>query len=227
MSQEIPPDYADYEVLLQLARNAGEMLAKTWIPRLCDQLRKENPEMPNEDIKETVTKDCKDIWSKATIRDNIPDEYKDPKKQEAGRKGREKQLEAPIPAGSARTVRAENSSVSQTEQESESFENADTEFVQAPENLEKVPEIVDDKIGPIKMQNLSRVSDFDRRGYQILAGRYTEIIKKKLENDGNARINFYVVARDRTTGIESLVPIKFVIDLDSRKAEVILNEDML
>lgn len=47
---------------------------------------------------------------------------------------------------------------------------------------------------------MSRVSDFDRRGIHILAGRYTEIIKKKLDADGNARVSFYVVARDRTTG---------------------------
>lgn len=52
----------------------------------------------------------------------MPDEYKDPKKQEYGKKGREKQLEEPIPAG---TVPAENSSNSKTEQESESFEDAD------------------------------------------------------------------------------------------------------
>jgi hypothetical protein len=77
------------------------------------------------------------------------------------------------------------------------------------------------------MQNLSRISDFDRRGFQILAGRYTEIIKRKLENDGNARISFCVVAKDRTTGVQSLVPIKFIIDLDARKAEVILDESKL
>ena len=52
----------------------------------------------------------------------MPDEYKDPQKREAGKKGRESQrLEEPIPAG---MNPAESSSVSQTEQDSESFENA-------------------------------------------------------------------------------------------------------
>ena len=83
-------DYADYNGLLQLARNAGEMLAKTWIPRLCDQLKKENPEMSNDDVKDIVTRDCSDIWSKATIRKFMPEEYKNPERVETGREGREK-----------------------------------------------------------------------------------------------------------------------------------------
>jgi hypothetical protein len=253
-------DYADYEGLLQLARNAGEMLAKTWIPRLCEQLKKENPEMPNEDVKDIVTRDCSDIWSKATIRKFIPEEYKDPQKQAAIKKRYEKQLEEPIPVGINPT---ENSSVSQTEQESESFENVDRgpnvkkesqtvhqlqnelknvreslearleeereklKFAQDPDNLQKVPDIVDDKIGPVKVQNLARVSEFEKRGFQILAGRYTEIIRRKFAVDSNARISFCVIAKDKTTGIESLVPVKFIIDMDKRTAEVILDEGRL
>jgi hypothetical protein len=43
----------------------------------------------------------------------MPDEYKGPEKQEAGRKGREKQLEEPIRAGTgAHNVWAKNSSFS-------------------------------------------------------------------------------------------------------------------
>jgi hypothetical protein len=63
--------------------------------------------------------------------------------------------------------------------------------------------------------------------FHILAGRYTEIIKKKLDADGNARVSFYVVARDRTTGVESLAPVKIVIDMDKRTAEVIVDESKL
>ena len=38
-------------------------------------------------------KDCIEIWQKATIRDALPEEYKEKTKQEQGTKGREAQLE--------------------------------------------------------------------------------------------------------------------------------------
>ena len=49
--------------------------------------KRENPNYTNYDIREIVEKDCLPIWKKATIRDALPDEYKDPVKQEAGRIG--------------------------------------------------------------------------------------------------------------------------------------------
>ena len=76
--------------------------------------------MSNEDVRDTVTNYCANIWSKATIRKFMPDEYKDPLQQARIKKRYEKQLEEPIPVG---TVPTENGSVSQTEQESTSFEN--------------------------------------------------------------------------------------------------------
>src|ERR687898_882622 len=115
--------HSNYNKLLEQAREAGTILARTWIPRLCQALKRENPEMPSEDVKETVTKDCADIWSRATIRNNMPGEFKDPQKQEAGKKGREKQLEQLIPAGGAHTTGAEDSSVSETEQGSVDFDS--------------------------------------------------------------------------------------------------------
>jgi|SRR5215216_110393 len=139
-------EYVDYDGLVELARQTAIEHAKEWIPKLCEALKRENPEMSKEDIRETVTNDCRDFWSRATISKFMPDEYKDPQKREAGKKGRESQrLEEPIPAGMnpgaesgrkgrekrrleepilAGTVSAENDSVSQTEQDSESFENA-------------------------------------------------------------------------------------------------------
>lgn len=100
-------------------------------------------------------------------------------------------------------------------------------FVQDPDNLERIPEIVDDKIGPVEAMNLSRINEFKMRSYHILAGRYTEIIRRKLDADGNARISFYVIAKDKTTGVESLVPVKFNIDFDKRFAEVVVDEAKL
>ena len=38
-------------------------------------------------------KDCIEIWQKATIRDALPDGYKEKARQELGKEGRQKQLE--------------------------------------------------------------------------------------------------------------------------------------
>ena len=72
-----------YDQLLSQARGT----AKYWIPRLCGALRRENPNYSNYNIKEIVMKDCIEIWQKATIRDALPDEYKDKLRQELGREG--------------------------------------------------------------------------------------------------------------------------------------------
>jgi hypothetical protein len=72
-----------YDQLLSQARGT----AKYWIPRLCRALRSENPNYSNFNIKEIVMKDCIEIWQKATIRDALPDEYKDKLRQELGREG--------------------------------------------------------------------------------------------------------------------------------------------
>ena len=56
-------------------------------------LKKENPNSSNYDIRKIVTKDCIEIWQKATIRDALPDGYKEKARQELGKEGRQKQLE--------------------------------------------------------------------------------------------------------------------------------------
>ena len=128
-------DYADYNGLVELARRTATEAAERLIPKLCEQLHKENPELSKEDVRETVTNDCKDFWLRATIIKFMPDEYKDPQKQEAGRKRQEKRLEEPIPA---RPVPAENSSVSSTEQESESFDRPRKDVYTGTEHIAKI-----------------------------------------------------------------------------------------
>ena len=117
-------EYSKYDQLLEQAKVAGTEAARTWISKLCQRERKrEDKNLSKEDIKDRVEKDCALIWSRSTIRNNMPDEYKDPQKQEAGRKGREKQLEQPIPAGGGHKMGAENSSISTIEQESKNLED--------------------------------------------------------------------------------------------------------
>ena len=89
LSEEINYDKLSYDELLRFARGS----AKVMIPRMCAALKRENPHYSNYDIREIVTKDCIEIWQKATIRDALPEEYKNKLKQEQGTKGREAQLE--------------------------------------------------------------------------------------------------------------------------------------
>src|SRR5688500_13330834 len=89
LSEEINYDSLSYDELLRFARGS----AKAMIPKLCAALKRENPHYSNYDIREIVTKDCIEIWQRATIREALPEEYKDKLKQEQGTKGRESQLE--------------------------------------------------------------------------------------------------------------------------------------
>jgi hypothetical protein len=267
--------YSNYNRLLEQAREAGASTARAWIPKLCQALREEDKNLSNEDIRDRVEKDCAYIWSKSTIRTYIPDEFKDPQKQEAGRKGREKQLEKPISAGGARETGAENSSVPSKVQESESFDRPRQDMGVGKEMYEKlqrqfknrlefetkyrddiikqqsqeiqklnqeiqklrelidsqtihdIPQLVDNKIGPVKVQNLSKINKFERRGFQILASRSGEIVRRKLVEQGKVTINFYILSKDRTTNIESLVPVDFKVDMMGKTTELILDESRL
>jgi hypothetical protein len=271
-------EYSNYNRLLEQAREAGASTARTWIPKLCQALREEDKNLSNEDIRDRVEKDCAYIWSKSTIRTYIPGEFKDLQKQEAGRKGREKQLEEPIPAGGARETGAENSSVPSKVLESESFEEIrrpvgvyskdemikrekevfsrarkvleeeskkkddiikqKNDIIKQKENeidrlrqaqdISDIPhKIVEDKIGPVKVQNLSKISEFDRRGFKALVSRFAELVRRKMTSEGHATVKFYILTKDRTTNIEYLVPVNYTVDMFNRSTDVILDEDRL
>ncbi|HYZ65451.1 MAG TPA: hypothetical protein VE574_01865, partial [Nitrososphaeraceae archaeon] len=63
------------------------------IPKLCAALKRENPNYSNYDIREIVEKDCIQTWQKATIRDALPDEYKEKMRQELGKEGNKARFE--------------------------------------------------------------------------------------------------------------------------------------
>ena len=95
--------------------------------------------------------------------------------------------------------------------------------------MDGIPQLVDNKIGPVKIQSLSKISDFDRRGYQILASRFAELIRRRrLTAEGKASIKFYVLGNDRTSSnIEYLVPVSFIINMKDRTTDMILDESRL
>ena len=189
-----------------------------------------------------------------TINDALPEEHKNPERVEAGKRGRQKQLEQSGSSGTVlvepKNLRANSGSDSSNKQDLQTFDEPNHEIIklrkqieekdkqleekdkqistlQESQNVLDIPRLVDDKIGPVKVQNLSKINEFDRRGYKILSSRFGEIVKRKLNSEGKASINFYIISRDRTTNIESLVPVSFNVDMMSRTTSMILSESRL
>jgi hypothetical protein len=44
--------------------------------------------------------------------------------------------------------------------------------LQESQNVNDIPQLVDNKIGPVKITNLSKINGYDRRAYRILASRF-------------------------------------------------------
>ena len=110
------------EYLSQL--NASIKAAYEYIPRMCIALRKEDPHLSNEDIKDRVTKDCLEAGlAKSTITHNIPQEFKNPDKIEAGKRGAEKKkIIVSKTTGGASATEAENKPESPNESNSRTSE---------------------------------------------------------------------------------------------------------
>ena len=75
-----------YDELLLTIKNEHKNRAKELIPQLCYTLANEDPQLSKEDIRDRIKHDLIDIWSRTTIQENIPDEFKDKGKQEAKQK---------------------------------------------------------------------------------------------------------------------------------------------
>jgi len=82
-------------------------------------------------------------------------------------------------------------------------------------------------MGPVKIQSLSKISAFDKRGFQILASRFGEIVRRKLVAEGKATIRLYIISKYRTTNVESLVPVAFTVDMMGRTTEIAPDESRL
>jgi hypothetical protein len=79
-----------YDELLRQIKKEHQATAKEFIPQLCYALQNEDAFLSNEDIRDRIKKDLIDIWSKTTIQNNIPDEFKDDAKQAAKEKADQK-----------------------------------------------------------------------------------------------------------------------------------------
>lgn len=103
------------EYLMQL--KASSKAAYDYIPKMCNALRQENPQHSNNDIRDRVTKDCLEAGlARMTVIHNIPQEFKDPDKVEAGKKGAErKKIVLSKTTWGAAAAEAENSPESPNE----------------------------------------------------------------------------------------------------------------
>lgn len=108
-----------YEKHLAELKSKGTALAEQYIPKLYDDLRKE--QLTPQDARERIETDCADLWSRATIRKYLPDEAKNKEAQDKGRKGNATKSEK---LTKARMDLAENGSICQKEPESREKINA-------------------------------------------------------------------------------------------------------
>lgn len=77
--------FGEYDELIKRIKEDHAIQAREYIPRLCYALKEEDSNLSNEDIKERIKKDLVDVWSLRTVYENIPEEFKDEQKQEAGK----------------------------------------------------------------------------------------------------------------------------------------------
>lgn len=90
-----------YDEYLQQVKEQHNLNAKTVLKRLYELLKIEDPLMSKDDMYDRIVKDCLEIWQRQTIRNNMPDELKDPERVETGTKARDRRKPIIVTAGSS------------------------------------------------------------------------------------------------------------------------------
>jgi hypothetical protein len=234
---EIPDEKLSYSELKDRIRKevAGALPKKERIMLLAKKLEYDLT------IKDTICSqictDFKDLISPDYIKKCLPEEYKQKSKMRRGTcntnianddRNVAEQRTVAIEASTGQGIISEPESDPKEEiiKLRKQLEEKDKEIatLQASQNIQD-PQLVDDKIGPIKV--LSRVSENDRRSLQASARRFGEEIRRKLTSEGKATVKFYRLAEHRTKNIERLVPVVFTVDMMCRTTEVALDESKL
>jgi hypothetical protein len=99
-----------YDEFLAELKTKHNTTVKDAISRLYELLKAEDPNLSKDDMYERIMKDCLEIWRKETIQKFMPDELKDPERQESGRTGRKKQELTVTNNGSVAGINPANSS---------------------------------------------------------------------------------------------------------------------
>ena len=156
------------EYLSQL--NASSRAAYEYIPKMCAALRKEDPHLSNEDIRDRVTKDCLEAGlAKSTITHSIPQEFKNPDKIEAGKSGAEKKkIIVSKTTGGAAATEAENKPESANKSNLRRFEFPRTDKAltrESDENNAWQPK--DEDVGFLKKQLNKRIEENEAKDLLI------------------------------------------------------------
>jgi len=224
-------EYSKYDTLLKQARGS----VKYWIPQLCQALKKENSTLSNEDIRDRVVKDCISIWQKDTIRNALPDEYKDKQKQEAARishNNRNKAGQSTVfaePSTDAGLKPAETFFSEPIEQKSRTFDISETEVISQLKNKldgkdRKLKEVIQENT--MLRHYKKRPSEDMIRGYNARVSKINYVInkaaKEKLDKEGQIYLRAIIADKDNY-----LMPVLLCIDFFKRKAFVTLDKKAL
>ncbi|MDW0283326.1 MAG: hypothetical protein QN720_12545 [Nitrososphaeraceae archaeon] len=196
-------------------------------------LKEENSNISNEDIRDRVMKDCISIWQKDTIRNALPDEYKDKQKQEAARishKNRNKSGESTVfaePSTDAGLNTTETFSSEPTEQHSRTFNISETEVISQFKDLldskdRKLKEVIQENAMLRHYKNTP--NEHMIRGYNARVSKINYVIskavKEKLDKEGQIYLRFNIADKDNY-----LTPVLLCIDFFKGKAFVSLDKN--
>jgi hypothetical protein len=240
---EIPDEKLSYSELKDRIREevAGALPKKERIMLLAKKL--EDDLAIKDTICSQICTDFKDLISLDYIRKCLPKEYKQKSKMRRGacntniaKEGKNvseqivqisstgeetyEPVPEPKPTQEVKRLRAQLADMADILKK----KDEEIDFLRSTQPIQDIPQLVDNRIGPVKVQNLAKVSKFHRRGLQILASRIGEVIRRKLVAEGKVGVKFYMLAKDRTTGIESIVPVMFTMDMHNRSTELKLDE---
>jgi hypothetical protein len=236
---EIPDEKLSYSELKDRIREeiTGALPKKERIVLLAKKL--EDDLTIKDTICSQICTDLKDLISPDYIRKCLPEEYKQKSKMRRGARNTNIANDDKNVA-EQRTVAIDASTGQGTVSEPESdpkqeiiklrkqLEEKDKQIatLQASQNVQDIPQLVDDKIGPIKIQILSIISEYDRC-LQASAHKFGEKIRRRLTEVGHTSIKFYIMTKDRTTNIECLVPVVFTVNMMGRTTKMALDESRL
>ncbi len=240
---EIPDERLSYSELKDRIREevAGALPKKERIMLLAKKLEEDDYLAIKDTICSQICTDFKDLISPDYIRKCLPEEYKQKSKMRRGAcntnianddKNVAEQRTVVIDAISEPESDPKEEIIKlrkQLEEKDKQLEEKDKQIaiLQLSQKVDNIPQLVDNKIGPIKVQNLSKVSAFYKRANQILASRFGEAVRRKIVSEGKAAVRFYIVSKDRTTNIEYMAPVLFTVDMMGRTTQLELDESRL
>ena len=246
---EIPDEKLSYSELKDRIREevAGALPKKERIMLLAKKL--EDDLAIKDTICSQICTDFKDLISPDYIRKCLPEEYKQKSKMRRGAcntnianddKNVVEQRTLVIDASSTGqgAISEIESDLRQEiiklrrriEEKDKQLEEKDKRItmLQASQKVKDIPQLVDDKMGPIKVQNLRkydrRVYE-DRRSLQAFAIRSAELIRRRIKEVGHASIKFHAI--DKLVDVEYLVPVVFTVDMRDRTIEMEYDESRL